>query len=59
LLYFVDNNALSEERLTNVYTWKNKTQGFLPITWMNYWSEEKETYFKDKKLTSFVKKKMM
>lgn len=53
---FVDNNALSEERLTNVYTWKNKTRGFLPITWMNYWSEEKETYFKDKKLTCFLRK---
>ncbi len=40
---FVDDNAYSEERLANVYTWKNNTQGFLPITWLNYWNNQKET----------------
>lgn len=53
---FVDDNGYSEERLTNILTWKNNTQGFLPITWLNYHTEEKETYFKDKKITSFLKK---
>ncbi len=53
---FVDDNAYSEERLANVYTWKNNIQGFLPITWLNYWNNQKETYFKNKNITSFLKK---
>tara|TARA_R110000803_G_C11960441_1_gene318647 strand:+ start:42 stop:1559 length:1518 start_codon:yes stop_codon:yes gene_type:complete len=53
---FVDDNGYSEERLANVLTWKNNTYGFLPITWLNYWNDQKETYFKDNKFTSFLKK---
>ena len=53
---FVDDNAYSEERLANVLTWKNGTEGFLPITWLNYWNDQKETYFEDNKITSFLKK---
>tara|TARA_R110000744_G_C19315226_1_gene557108 strand:+ start:30 stop:1493 length:1464 start_codon:yes stop_codon:yes gene_type:complete len=53
---FVDDNAYSEERLANVLTWKNNTSGFLPITWLNYWNNQKETYFKSKKITSYLKK---
>ena len=46
----------NDERLANVYTWKNNTQGFLPITWLNYWNNQKETYFENKNITSFIKK---
>ena len=53
---FVDDNAYSEERLANVYTWKRNIQGWLPITWINYFNEHKEDFFKDKKLTSYINK---
>lgn len=52
---YCDDNAYSEERLTNVYTWMSKTKGFLPITWINYLNEEKNYYFNDK-IRSFLNK---
>jgi LmbE family N-acetylglucosaminyl deacetylase len=54
---YCDRNAYSEERLTNVYTWMKKTNGFLPITWVNRDNKPGEDYwFRDEKIYCFLQK---
>ena len=39
---FVDDNAWSEERVANYIMWRDNNNAYLPVTWNNYYSSEKE-----------------
>ena len=42
LQIFADDNAFSEERITNALLWKEDKKDHLPITWNNYYSSDKD-----------------
>ncbi len=42
LQIFADDNAFSEERVTNALLWKENKTNHLPITWNNYYSSKEK-----------------
>ena len=42
LQIFADDNAFSEERVTNALLWKENKTNYLPITWNNYYSPKEK-----------------
>ena len=42
LTVFVDDNAISEERIANYIMWRDNNNSYLPVTWDNYYSSEEE-----------------